>query len=57
MSPWFKSESLFFGFDRCVNPSRRGGYVKYQIQIEIETSKGVISTKTDWLDFDGFNTN
>ncbi len=57
VSPWFKSESLFFGFDRCVLPERRGGYVKYQIQIEIETSKSVISTKTDWLDFDGFNTN
>lgn len=57
MSPWFQSQSLFFAFDDCVFPGRRGGYVKYQIQIEIETSKGVISTKTDWLDFDGFNTN
>lgn len=56
MSPWFKSQSLFFAFDPCVLPKRRGGYVKYQIQIEIETSKGVISTKTDWLDFDGFKT-
>lgn len=55
-SPWFKSESLFFAFDACVRPDRRGEYVKYQIQIEIETSKGVISTKTDWLDFDGFKT-
>lgn len=53
-SPWYKSQSLFFGFDRCVFPGRRGEYVKYQIQIEIETSKGVISTKTDWLPISGF---
>lgn len=54
MSPWFESQSLFFGFDQCVFPERRGEYVKYQIQIEIETSKGVISTKTDWLPISGF---
>jgi hypothetical protein len=52
-SPWYKSQSLFFGFDRCVFPERRGEYVRYQIQIEIETSKGVISTKTDWLPISG----
>jgi hypothetical protein len=56
MSPWFKSQSLFFAFNDCVLPERRGGYAKYQIQIEIETSRGVISTKTDWLEFDGFKT-
>jgi hypothetical protein len=53
LSPWYKSKNLFFGFDSCVLPSRRGGYVKYQIQIEIETSRGLISTKTHWLDING----
>lgn len=56
VSPWYKSESAFRGFDDCVLPSRRDDYVKYQMQIEVETSRGVISTKTDWLDFDEFKT-
>jgi hypothetical protein len=55
-TPWVDSKSLFIFFDQCVIPARRGGYVKYQIQVEIETSKGLVSTKTEWLDFDGFRT-
>jgi len=55
-SQWFKSQSLFFAFDGCVLPERRGEYVKYQILIEIETSRGVISGETGWIDFHGFKT-
>jgi hypothetical protein len=56
VTQWFDSKSLFVFFDECALPQRRGGYAKYQIQVDIETSKGPLSTKTEWLDFDGFST-
>jgi len=60
ITPWYPSQSLFYFFDECVdlrvNPGGTGGYRKYQILVDIETSRGEISTKTDWLDFHDFGT-
>lgn len=53
-TPWFYSQDLFFLFDQCVMPERRGGYVNYQIVVHINTNKGVMTAKTAWLPIHGF---
>lgn len=51
---WFRVEDLFFLFDNCVLPSRRGRYVEYKIIVEVETSRGEITSETQWLPIVGF---
>lgn len=54
ITPWFYSQDLFFLFDQCVMPERRGGYVNYQIVARINTNKGVLTARTEWLPIRGF---
>lgn len=54
VTQWFRVEDLFFLFNPCVIPSRRGRYVEYKLLVEVETSRGWISTETDWLPIAGF---
>ncbi len=54
ITPWFYSQDLFFLFDQCVMPERRGGYVNYQIVVHVNTNKGVLVARTEWLPIRGF---
>jgi len=60
VTPWYPSQSLFYFFDECVdrsiNKNRSSEYSKYQIHVDIVTSRGAMSTKTAWLDFHDFET-
>lgn len=52
---WFRVEDLFFLFDDCVLPSRRGRYVEYKIIVEVESSLGEITSETQWIPIVGFD--
>lgn len=60
VTPWYPSQTLFYFFDECVdrsvNPNISAGYSKYQIHVDIKTSRGVLAARTRWLDFHQFGT-
>lgn len=55
ITQWFRLEDLFFLFDDCVLPSRRGRYVEYKIIVEVESSLGEIKSETLWIPIIGFD--
>lgn len=55
-TPWHEVSSLFVFFDECVEPGRRGEYVKYKILMRIEANSGYLGAETEWLDFPGYET-
>ena len=47
---WYESRALFSGFRHCKNARDPATWGTYRIHVAIETSVGVLTTRSEWMD-------